>query len=139
MDEKQKKSGMGFAVGLTIICIFAIAILSYFVYYLLNARKDDNSKLENLHSQVTVLQSSVNSLTKRVVSNDAKNDQEEGNIDDIAYDLFEQATSLIGEASYTNYDDVERVVPSVIKEENSKSYQKTTEKYSDFVFISHNS
>lgn len=129
MEEKQKKSGLGFAVGLTIICILAIAILSYFVYYLLNARKDDNTKLENLNSQVAVLQSSVNSLSRRVVSNEEKSGEED--IDEIALDLFEEATEVIIEASSTNFEEVGRVEPAVIKVENGKEYHKTVLKYAE--------
>ena len=129
MEEKQKKSGMGFAIVLMLISIFAIAILSYFVYYLLNAREDDTEKLNQLKTQVTSLQSSVTNLGRQMTRE--RDEKEEPNVDAIAEELFNKGAEYIGKVNYCDYPEYQKVEPAETKEQNGKVYYKTVEKYSD--------
>ena len=67
MEENQKKkSGVGgFAVGLTIICILGLAIMGYFIYYLLNAREKDQEKMQALRNDISSIKASVVELSSK--------------------------------------------------------------------------
>jgi len=123
MEEKTKKNGMGFAVGLTIISILAIAILGYFVCFLLNARKDDSKTVAELNNKVDKIQARINLLEDT--------DLIEEDVDDTALGLFENAVNLIGEVTFTNFEDIERATPADVKEQNGKEYHKTVMSYED--------
>jgi len=79
MEENQKKksTGGGFAVGLTVICILGLAIMGYFIYYLLNARKADNEKIQQLHNDIANIRSSVIEINDKVEAEEENEDEEE--------------------------------------------------------------
>lgn len=76
MEENQKKKGVGgFAVGLTIICILGLAIMGYFIYYLLNARENDKKEMQSLRDDISAIKTSI--------VNKEDNEKDDGDVSDI--------------------------------------------------------